>query len=670
MPLERSEFRPDLEGLRGVAILLVVLFHAGVAAAAGGFVGVDVFFVLSGFFITGMLAGEAAETGSVDLSAFWANRSLRLLPALLVVLLFTLAAVMWLYAPIDRAEIARNARAVALYSGNIEFARNSADYFRSQENPLLHTWSLGVEEQFYLVWPLLVLGVAALAARTVRLEEDEDATRRALLLFITVAGLLSFGISVWLTTTSQPWAFFGMPTRIWEFAAGGILALAISRKVDFWPGAATAIQVAGLGMIAVGVFRFDMTTPYPGIAATLPALGAIALIVGGNRAPDSFVSRALSATPLRALGKLSYAWYLWHWPLIGLAAVLHPQIGVTGKLIWSGLALVLAWLTHRFIEQPARNGGALAAMPTRWVAPIALGASVAVAGVSHVAMRAAERATSVRPQKVFARARVDRMEPSCWAETVEGWKGPCVFGRKGATVTLALLGDSHAEHWLAGLDRAGQEHGWRIESHIKGGCPVADVPQRFSGRLERLYGECIRFREAMIQRIIATKPRAVILSNWDHYIPAQGSGLVWQVAADEWMHGLRRTYERFSNAGIKVIVIRGTPRTFVDVPVCLSRRAANLPFARSCNYDRGRAFVPQAIEAQNRAAQGLNVSFVDMNDQICTTPVCSPVRYGIVVFTDDNHLTASFTRSVGHSWVRGWRPSSRSLVMGRSSIAL
>ena len=647
MPLERTAFRPDLEGLRGVSILLVVLFHAGVAAAAGGFVGVDVFFVLSGFFITGMLAGEASETGSINLSAFWANRSLRLLPALLVVLLFTLAVVMWLYAPIDRAEIARNARAVALYSGNIEFASNQADYFRSQENPLLHTWSLGVEEQFYIVWPLLFLGVAALAARRVRVEEDDDAMRRALLLFVSVAALLSFGISIWLTTTSQPWAFFGMPTRIWEFAAGGILALAISRKTDFWSGAATAMQVAGLGMIAVGVFRYDMTTPYPGVAATVPALGAVALIVGGSRAPDSFVSRALSVTPLRALGRLSYAWYLWHWPLIGLAAVLNPQVGVTGKLMWSALALVLAWLTHKFIEQPARNGGRLAQVPTRWVAPLALGASFAAAGVAHFAMRAAERETSVRPQKVFARARADRVEPSCWATTVEAWKGPCVYGDRGASTTFALLGDSHAEHWLAGLDRAGKENGWRIESHVKGGCPVADVPQRFYGRLERLYGECVRYREAMIQRIIASRPRAVILSNWDHYIPVQGPGLVWQVAKDEWSQGLRRTYARFHEAGIKVIVMRGTPRTFVDVPVCLSRRAANLPFARSCNYDRARAFAPPAIEAQDRAARGLNVSFVDMNDQICATPVCSPVRNGIVVFTDDNHLTASFNPSLG-----------------------
>ncbi|TMG78516.1 MAG: acyltransferase, partial [Betaproteobacteria bacterium] len=155
MSAERPAFRPELEGLRGVAILLVVLFHAGVGAFGGGFVGVDVFFVLSGFFITGLLVRELESAGSVDVTGFYARRALRLLPALLVVVLCTLGVVMWLYAPIDRAQIAGNARAVALYGGNIEFARTATDYFGSGDNPLLHTWSLAVEEQFYIVWPLL-----------------------------------------------------------------------------------------------------------------------------------------------------------------------------------------------------------------------------------------------------------------------------------------------------------------------------------------------------------------------------------------------------------------------------------------------------------------------------------------------------------------------------------
>ena len=183
MPAERPAFRPDIEGLRGIAILLVVLFHAGVSALRGGFVGVDVFFVLSGFFITAMLARELDETGDVDVNAFYTRRALRLLPALLVTLLVTLGAVFWLYAPIDRAAIAGDARAVSLYAGNINFARGAVDYFSTGDNPLLHTWSLAVEEQFYLAWPLLFLsaGHARRDERRTKVAVRRDRGRRCAL---------------------------------------------------------------------------------------------------------------------------------------------------------------------------------------------------------------------------------------------------------------------------------------------------------------------------------------------------------------------------------------------------------------------------------------------------------------------------------------------------------
>ncbi len=645
MALERPAFRPDLEGLRGAAILLVVLFHAGVAGAGGGFVGVDVFFVLSGYFITGLLVRELAG-GTLNVSEFYARRSVRLLPALLVVLLATLGAVMWLYAPIDRAAIASDARAVALYSGNMEFARNSTDYFSAGENPLLHTWSLAVEEQFYLVWPLLLLFVAYVYGRRLRDADDPDAAgRKWLLIAIGGAGILSFIASLWITRVSQPWAFFGMPTRIWEFALGGTLALTITESTDRVDGRATVLQVAGLLSIAIAVAMYDRATAYPGVAALLPALGAVALIVGGLRSPDSVVSRALGTPWLRWLGGLSYAWYLWHWPLVGLGAVLAPDIGVWGRLTWSAAALVLAWLTHRFIEQPARNG-AIARMSHAVLAPAALGVSVAVAIAAHSAMRVSQRRVAFTDQKVFAAARQDRMRHDCWANTVEDARVPCEFGDTRSRTTIVLLGDSHAEHWLGGLDRAGREHGWKIDAMVKGGCPVADMPELTHARLKRYYHECTRYREAMIQRIIAMRPAAVILSSWDHYMPPDGKGSDWQVSPESWQRGLRRTYTRLTDAGLRVVAIRGTPRTWFDVPACLSRRTARLPFARACEYDRTRALSPVAIAAQDEAARGLPVAFVDMNDVICPTAMCPVARGGMVMFTDDNHLTASFTRSL------------------------
>jgi peptidoglycan/LPS O-acetylase OafA/YrhL len=644
LPPMRPGFRADIEGLRGAAILLVVGFHAGVSFLAGGFVGVDVFFVLSGFLITGLLVRELTENGGLDLTGFYGKRDLRLLPAFLIVLLATLALVSTLYAPIDRAHIAGSARAVALFAGNIEFARNSLDYFSSGDNPLLHTWSLGVEQQFYLVWPLLFVAVAMLFGD--KFADDEGATRKRLLVAVVLAGAASFVASLMVTQSAQHWAFFGMPTRIWEFALGGALALQLPALGARISPAGSALQVFGVVAIALAVGLYDRGTQYPGMAAMLPAFGTAALLAGGHFAPAGFVSRALSAEWLRWFGRMSYAWYLWHWPLVGLGTVLDWQIGVVGRLAWSGVALLLAWITYRLIESPSSVGrGWISRVPARWATLSAVGAAVAAAGVAHGTMIVAERRVARPDQRPFAAARADHVAGGCWSETLERAK-LCEFGDKSSSTTLVLLGDSHAQHWIAGLDRAGRAHGWKIVTMVKGGCPVAHMQTFEHPRLKRAYDECTRYREAMLTRIIAMRPTAVILSSWDHYMPRNGKGSPWQVTPAKWRDGLRHTYARLTSAGIRTIAIRGTPRTWFDVPACLSRKAARLPLARNCGYDRSRALAPLAVAAQNEAARGLPVRFVDMNDAICSTSRCSVIRNGVVVFTDDNHLTASFTRSL------------------------
>jgi peptidoglycan/LPS O-acetylase OafA/YrhL len=648
---DAQKFRPDLEGLRGVAILLVVLFHAGVRGVGGGFVGVDVFFVLSGFFITGLLRRELDTTGSIDVPAFYGRRALRLLPALIVVLLTTLALVMWVYAPIDRAAIAQTARAVALYSGNVHFAQAQRDYFGSGDNPLLHTWSLGVEEQFYLVWPLLLVALVGWTQRrssgvSPSTADDQPSRERGLVAAVAICGAISFAVSLWLTYSAQQWAFYGMPTRIWEFALGALVALKIgaSRSAEAGPRW-VVVQVLAALAIVIPVLRYDRVTLYPGMAALWPALAAVGFIVAGAVASDTPVTRALSARWLRWLGRVSYGWYLWHWPLVGVGAVLDPRIGVAGKLAWSGIALILGWLTHRYVENAARDG-ALARIPSQWILPATLSASVAAAVVAHVSINVAARQTASEPQRRFAAARADRLDHDCWASTVDEPRGPCEFGDRESNVVVALLGDSHAEHWLGALDRVGRERGWKIVAMVKGGCPVADMPNLVNARFKRFYHECTRYRQAMLQRIVAMRPRAVILSSWDHYIPANGAGEEWQVTPAMWRAGLRQTYSRLTQARITTIAIRGTPRAWFDVPACLSRRAARVPFARACDYSRAEALAPDAVRAQNEAARGLPVRFVDMNDQICSTPNCPVIRNGAIIFTDDNHLTASFSRTL------------------------
>jgi peptidoglycan/LPS O-acetylase OafA/YrhL len=642
MPPERAEFRPDIEGIRGVAILLVVAFHAGVSWMSGGFVGVDVFFVLSGFLITGLLARELASTGDIDLGEFYARRARRLLPAFLVVVVATIALALWIYAPIDQHPIAAHARNVALHYGNVAFAREAVDYHASSSNPLLHTWSLAVEEQFYIIWPLLfvVLGRADGATRP-----SGDLTKR-FALGIAATGGVSFIASLWLTRAAQPWAFFGMPTRIWEFALGGLIALDATRVSKISTKSGTLLQAGGVAAIVFAALLYDQATPYPGLAALAPVFGTAALLVGGMATPASTVTRGLSTPVLRWFGRVSYSWYLWHWPLIGVGAVIDWRIGVAGRLAWSGVALGLAVLTLRFVEEPARRSSWLRDRSYS-LNLVALAASLSAVLIAYGAMFVTHRRVSSPAQRVYSAAREDGMEHDCWGSLLENATAPCVFGDRNAKETIVLMGDSHAEHWLPAVDRIGKERGWKVIAMVKPACPVADIPELVNGRLKRRYTECTAWRRAMLRRIVALRPMAVILSSYDHYMPAAGKLSESRVTPTSWRSGLRRTYSLLSTAGINTIVMRDVPEPGFDVPSCLSRRAAGAPFRfRDCVYDRDESLSQRAILAQNAAARGLDrVSFVDMTDRLCVRSPCRVALRGLIVYRDDDHLTATFSRS-------------------------
>ena len=634
---EKPAFRPDLEGLRGAAILLVVAFHAGVPWLAGAYVGVDVFFVLSGFFITDLLARELLSGGTIDLGAFYARRARRLAPAFLVVLLATIAAVLVMYAPIDQGRILGDARSVALYAGNMHFAHGAIDYHATGDNPLLHTWSLAVEEQFYVIWPLVFLLIGWRYRETV--------TPRRLLIAVALAGTASLVLSLVLTQAAQPWAFFLMPTRIWEFAAGGALALALEPATEADRRSGVALQIVGIGALAVATAAFHGAMPYPGFAAILPVAGAVALLLGGHYAPTGPVTRALGAGLLRWFGRLSYSWYLWHWPLVGIGAVVDWQIGVTGRLAWSGMALVLAVLTYHLVEEPIRRRRALDWMPDR-LNVAAVVASLVAALIAHGAMLAGNARASSPAQRPFLAARWDGMPHDCWGSMLEDATAPCEFGDRRSRTVVALMGDSHAEHWLPALDRIGRERHWKILAMVKPGCPVADVTF-VNAHLKREYSECGRWRQSTLRRILAVRPDAVILSSYNGYVVRDGERSPWKVTAEQWGAGLHRTYSRLSVAGIPTIAMRDVPDPGFDVPACLSRRAARVPFQmRDCVYDLERASARPAIAAQTAAVRGLaNVAVVDMNDRVCRAAVCGTVQRGVIVYRDDDHLTLAFSRA-------------------------
>ncbi len=368
-------FRPDLEGLRAVAILLVVLYHAAIGPFAGGFIGVDVFYVLSGFLITGILLRELRTTGRISLPAFYARRARRLLPAAALVLLVTLLASILLLPPLLVPGIAGDAAAAALYVANIRFAVQATDYFAAGQapSPILHYWSLGVEEQFYLLWPAIVLLVAHRASRpTWRVGSA------ALLI-----GALSLGLSLWLTSADAPLAFYLLPARAWELGLGALLAIAGTwlRRVPGW--AAAMGGWAGLGLIALAGIVVNDATPYPGLAALLPTAGAAFVVASGAR-PSAFApARLLGQAVPRYLGRISYSLYLWHWPLLvlpALAAGTPLPLGERAGLVV--VAVLLAALTQRFVEDPVRRGRLVGSVPRRNLAQAgALALSVALIAV-------------------------------------------------------------------------------------------------------------------------------------------------------------------------------------------------------------------------------------------------------------------------------------------------
>ncbi len=333
--VRKSEgFRSDIEGLRAVGILLIVGYHAGLPGFSGGFIGVDVFFVVSGYLITRRLLADSVDSGSVAFGTFWARRIRRLVPGLGLMVVATLIASFLIVAPADMLEITKDATASALYVSNILFAQNAQNYFGADPNmsPFLHTWSLGVEEQFYLLWPFVVFAILLVTRRRPHIH------RRVAVAVLAAIVLGSFALNLRLTGEGSTWAFFSLPTRAWEFAAGGILGLVTIRK-SISPVMASIGGLAGFGLIIGATELFSPYTTYPGANALVPVSATLLLILVGSNA-DSYAhapfSRALSTRPMQWVGRLSYSWYLWHWPFIVLT-VLALNNGST--LVRTGAAL-------------------------------------------------------------------------------------------------------------------------------------------------------------------------------------------------------------------------------------------------------------------------------------------------------------------------------------------
>lgn len=671
---EPSRFLPHVQGLRAIAVLFVVLYHFWPARLPGGYVGVDVFFVISGFLITGHLMRELTATGTVRLGQFWARRARRLLPASLLVLLFCALVAMTPYlTPLSAlpAEV-REIIASTFYVENWSLALNSADYLGNSGSPttVQHYWSLSLEEQFYVIWPLLMLLAAWIAVKWMR-----GATRRAILIVLGAVTVASFVFGVVFTLTDPAPAYFVTFGRMWQFGVGALIALVPMLRVRH-PLVSFVLGWGGIVLLLVVAFRFDGQTPFPGYMAALPTLGAAAIIMASNTRRWWYPTRILAIRPARFVGDISYSLYLWHWPLI----VIAPSVPFWGLTIYHRIALlvlcfVLAWLTKRFVEDPMRSWKALTSRPARLTLWGSLAAMAVVAGtaglawaVNAPAYRDGEAAIAQlreNPPECFGAAAVldgacagttfgDTILPApgfagadspsdeqCFVQLNDARPVSCSFGSDDPEApNIALIGDSHAYQLLPTFQRIADEQGWRLTTYFKGACAWNATPLSTPGA----FGEaCSQWREG-VAASMAERDFAAVFTAAIATTPYSSAG--YDSSYDAAVAGYRTAWSTVTDRGIPVVTVVDNPVWETDPNKCLRTRDA-------AQCDGARSDVLVENDPLRAAADGQpGVILLDFTDVFCGETTCSPVIGGANVYRDQDHLTVTFADTLAPWYTR------------------
>ncbi|QYH35617.1 acyltransferase family protein [Salinibacterium sp. M195] len=650
-PFERAGFRADIHGLRAVAVVLVLVYHAGLPLP-GGYIGVDVFFVISGYLITNHLLSELASSSTIRFARFYSKRARRILPASLAVAALTIVGSFVVLPAELLKSVAKDAIATVLYVPNFVFAIRGTDYLaETAASPFQHYWSLGVEEQFYVLWPLLLFVLWRVASK--------DWVRITL---IVAAVTASFIMSVVLVEVSPPWAYFSLPSRAWELGVGALVAIAAGKLP--LPSVRLAASFAWLGLAGIlfAAATYSSSTQFPGAAALLPVLGAALLIWFGGRARMSGPLVLLHFPVVQFMGTISYSLYLVHWPLIVLLAYLRPVAEDRISFISVAAALCsvpLAWLLFRFVEFPFIRSSTMPGRSPRRVLIVGLVASTAVIAVAlgslaAGALRPTDAGRTATPivgpldELVFSEFVPSNMLPSlaeasgsvpstyasgCHLGVAEVVAPDCVFGDTESSSRVVLFGDSHAAQWFPALEASSAAHGTALYNLTKSSCPSIPV----AIELENVpYRACDEWRDNSVAQINELRPSMVIVSNFSSYIGVDGDA----ISPESWARG----YEALRQAidpTIDVAVISDTP-SFPQTPaLCL---AQHLNDALACSESRSHAIKADFAAANIVSSKAIGAQFVDLTDAFCDSERCGVIVGATLMYRDSHHITVEYSR--------------------------
>ena len=593
----------QIQGLRALAALLVTLFHA--KWVNGGFIGVDIFYVISGFLITGLLLREIERTGTINFKVFYARRFKRLLPTSFFVLALTAIFSWMLVPPTMRSSLGRDVIAASLYVSNYLFAWWQADYqnLDATPSPVIHYWSLAVEEQFYLVWPLLIL-VFFMAATKLKL-------KKVLTLLVAGVTALSLVFSIYQTETSPIWAFYSLPTRAWELGLGALLVLLPPVKTK------KLVGLLGFIFIIVSAFIFGETTAFPGLNAVLPVMGTVMLIATINTWPP-FLNDVANSRLFQWLGEISYPLYLWHWPLLVLPSTYFARpLEVYERILAIIATIVLADLTHRFIEEPFRKTKTIPTLVFKrsgviTLVSVLIGTVIIFSSSDKIDVSGINGAVSLAQIK----ARPLVYDDGCHANYAQTNSDKCEYADKKSQKTMVLYGDSHAAQWFPALVEIASRSGYKLISLTKSACPAVDTVRLDQGGFKM--SRCKQWRINSIKRIQEIDPDVLIMSSFQYFAqpPRFTDREKW------WNDGQRKLLTEVKNVSPHLIYLTDTPHPLRDIPACLA------------NYSISKCNTTQRSE--NLSISGFNI--INPNPWLCSR-VCPSVKDGVVAYRDASHIS-------------------------------